>query len=62
MVFIFSRYGIGAALAFAVVTDLLAALTISGITFKAGFETLIIALFVYLGVWVAPLISTKLLS
>jgi hypothetical protein len=40
----------------------LAALTISGITFKAGFETLIIALFVYLGVWVAPLISTKLLS
>ncbi len=57
MVLIYSRYGLFAALIFAVVTDLLSALVIREISFKAGIETLIIALFVMLGVKVASYVS-----
>lgn len=47
-----------AALAFAVFTDLLSALVIKEISFKAGVETLIIALFVIVGVRAATYISS----
>jgi len=42
MVIIFNHYGLWAALAFAVLTDLLAALMMSAISWKASLETLII--------------------
>ena len=58
MVYIFSRYGLIAALAFAVFTDLLSALVIKEISFKAGIETLIIALFVIVGVRAASYVSS----
>ena len=61
MVLIFSRYGLIAALAFAVFTDVLSALAMREISLKAGIETLVIALFVLIGVKVAALsrIATK---
>lgn len=59
MVIIFHHYGLWAALAFAVFTDLLAALTMGAINWKASFETFIIALFVIAGVRVATIISAK---
>jgi hypothetical protein len=59
MVVIFRNYGIWAAMAFAVGTDLLAALMVGAISWKASVETLIIAVFVVLGVKVAGLISAK---
>ena len=57
MVLIYSRYGLLAALGFAVLTDLLSALVIKEISFKAGIETLIVALFVVVGVKVASYVS-----
>ena len=44
MVLIYSKYGLLAALGFAVLTDLLSALVIKEISIKAGVETLIVAL------------------
>ena len=51
----FQRYGLVAALALCVVTDFAAAFAMREINMKAGVETLIIALFVLLGVksWIA---------
>jgi hypothetical protein len=59
MVVIFRNFGLWAALAFAVVTDLAAALVMGAISWKASLETLIIAAFVIAGVKVAGLISAK---
>jgi hypothetical protein len=60
MVIVFHYYGLWAAMAFAVLTDLLAALIMSAISWKASLETLIIAVFVVVGVRAAGLISAKL--
>ena len=60
MVLIFKQYGLFAALGFCVLTDLGAALVMRQISFKAGLETFIIALFVILGVKVASIISSWL--
>ncbi|RLI79909.1 hypothetical protein DRP05_02310 [Archaeoglobales archaeon] len=57
MVLIYTRYGLLAALGFAVLTDLLSALVIKEISLKAGIETLIVALFVIIGVRVATYVS-----
>ncbi|RLI75350.1 hypothetical protein DRO97_03550, partial [Archaeoglobales archaeon] len=57
MVLIYSKYGLLAALGFAVLTDLLSALVIKEISIKAGVETLIVALFVIIGVRVASFVS-----
>ncbi|RUM34274.1 MAG: hypothetical protein DSY33_02610 [Archaeoglobus sp.] len=57
MVLVFNRYGLLAALAFAVLTDLLSALIIREISFKACVETLVIAIFVMIGVKVASYVS-----
>ncbi len=57
MALIFKEYGLFAALLFCVVTDLMAAVVMKGISFKAGVETLIIALFVIVGVKVASVVS-----
>jgi len=57
MVLIFRQWGLVAALGFCVLTDLGAALIMRGISLKAGLETLIIALFLILGVKVASWLS-----
>ncbi len=57
MVLIFARYGLMAALAFAVLTDFASALLMREISMKAGLETLIIALFVLIGVRIASIVS-----
>jgi len=60
MVLIFKQYGLFAALGFCVLTDLGASLVMRQISFKAGLETFIIALFVIIGVKVASIISSWL--
>ncbi len=57
MALIFARYGLVAALVFCVITDFGAAFAMREISMKAGMETLIIALFVLLGVKVASMVS-----
>jgi len=57
IVLVFSRYGLWGALAFCVMTDLGAAFFMKELSLKAGIETFIIAVFVILGVKVAPLIT-----
>lgn len=57
MVFIFSKFGVWGALALCVATDLGAALVMKEISLTAGLDTLIIALFVIIGVKLAPIIS-----
>ena len=57
MLFVFSKAGVWGALAVCVATDLGAALLMREISFSAGIETLIIAVFVITGVKTAPLIS-----
>lgn len=59
MILIFRQYGLWAALGFAVITDLVAALIMGAISWKASLETLIVALFVVAGVKAAGLISAK---
>ena len=60
MVVVFQRYGLWAALALAVITDVLAALIMGAIGWKSSFETFVIAAFVLAGVKVANLISARL--
>lgn len=57
MVLIFRHWGLWAALGFCVLTDFGAALLMRQVSLKAGLETLIIALFLILGVKVASWIS-----
>ena len=57
MVLIFAKFGIWGALAFCVLTDLGAALFMKEISPKAGIETLVIAIFVIIGVKVSPYIA-----
>jgi len=57
MVFVFSKFGVWGALSICVLTDLGAAFFMKEISMKAGLETFIIAVFVIIGVKVAPFIS-----
>jgi hypothetical protein len=57
MVFMFGKFGLWGALLFCVLTDFGAACIMSEISFKAAIETCVIALFVILGVKVAPFVS-----
>ena len=61
MVFVFNKFGVWGALVLCVATDFGAALIMKDISVKAGLETLIVALFVILGVKIAPLISGLLI-
>ncbi len=54
MALVFVRFGLWGALAFCVLTDLCAALILKEISMEAGIETLVVALFVIMGVKVAP--------
>ena len=58
MVWIFGQFGVVGALIFCVGTDMLAAYLLKSISYKAGFETIIIAAFVFAAVKVAPLITS----
>ena len=60
MVLIFKAYGLIVALGFCVLTDIGAAFVMRQISFKAGLETFIIAIFLILGVKVASIISSWL--
>jgi hypothetical protein len=54
MVVVLDHAGVAGALAFCVATDLLSALLLRELSLRAGLETAIIALFVLLGVKLAP--------
>ncbi len=56
MAIIFGRWGIVGALSFCILTDLLSSAVMSGIGIRAGVETLVVAVFVVVGVKVAPLV------
>ncbi|MBI9068264.1 MAG: hypothetical protein JEZ09_13305 [Salinivirgaceae bacterium] len=62
MVWVFAQFGVVGALIFCVGTDLLAAYLLKNISYKVGFETIIIAGFVFIAVKVAPLISGVLIT
>ena len=62
MVLIFAQWRIWGALAFCILTDLCAALFIKNISAKAGMETILIALFVILGVKLAPWITGMIIK
>ncbi len=62
MVFVFSKFGVLGALCVCVLTDIGAAFLMKEISLRAGLETFIIALFVILGVKIAPLVSTLLVG
>ena len=57
MVWVFAGFGLWGALAFCILTDLGAAFVMKEIDIRAGIETLVIAVFVIIGVKVAPLIT-----
>jgi hypothetical protein len=57
MVLIFAKFGLWGALAFCILTDMAAALVMKEINIRAGIETLVIAVFVIIGVKAAPLIT-----
>jgi len=56
MVWAFSRLGVTGALIFCIFTDFVCAYLLKEISFKASLETIIIALFVLVGVKIAPMI------
>lgn len=58
IVLIFAKFGLWGALAFCVLTDLGAAFIMRGLSIKAGIETFIIAIFVIIGVKVAPTVAS----
>ena len=62
MVLIFAKFGLWGALSFCVLTDLAAAYIIKEISIKAGIETFVIAIFVIIGVKIAPYITNILLK
>jgi hypothetical protein len=62
IVWTFNRYGVAAAVGFCVATDIVSALLLSGTGWKAPLETAVIAIFVLIGVKVAPVVSRLVLS
>ena len=57
MVLVFAKFGLWGALAFCILTDFGAAFVMKEISIRAGIETFIIAIFVIIGVKVAPFIT-----
>jgi hypothetical protein len=60
MVWIFGKFGVLGALLFAVATDFCAAVVFHKISLTAGVETLVIAVFVVVGVKMAPPVAKYL--
>lgn len=61
-VLIFSRFGLWGALAFCVITDLGAAFIMKELSASAGIETFVIAMFLIIGVKIAPYITNMLMK
>jgi hypothetical protein len=57
MVLVFGKFGVWGALAFCIMTDFGAAYFMKEISINAGIETLVIAIFVIIGVKMAPSIT-----
>ncbi|MCF8068586.1 MAG: hypothetical protein K9L30_08390 [Desulfobacterales bacterium] len=62
MVLVFGKTGIWRALAFCVLTDIGAAFFMKEISISAGIETLVIAVFVIIGVKIAPVFTSVLVK
>jgi hypothetical protein len=62
MVLIFAKFGLWGALAFCILTDLGAAFVMKEISIRAGIETFVIAIFVIIGVKVAPFITNMVVK
>ncbi len=62
MVLVFAKFGLWGALAFCVLTDLGAAFVIKEISIRAGIETFVIAMFIIIGVKVAPFVTNALMK
>jgi hypothetical protein len=62
IVLIFAKFGLWGALTFCVLTDLGAAFFMKELSVRAGIETLIVAVFVIIGVRIAPLITNLFLK
>ena len=62
MALVFAKFGLWGALAFCVLTDLGAAFVIKEISIRAGIETFVIAMFVIIGVKVAPFVANVLMK
>ena len=62
MVLIFAKFGLWGALAFCILTDLGAAFVMKEISIRAGIETFVIAVFVIIGVKVAPFITNMVVK
>jgi len=60
MVLIFAKFGLWGALTFCILTDIASASVMREISIKAGLETIIIAIFVIIGVKIAPFITNIL--
>jgi hypothetical protein len=60
--YVLSSYGVGPAVLVAAILDVGAALLVGSLSFKSGIELVIITLFVYAGMRIAPLISNSLIS
>ncbi|NCC73042.1 MAG: hypothetical protein EOM06_06555 [Sphingobacteriia bacterium] len=61
MVWIFSKFGLAMAFAFCILTDVACALILKEVSLKAGIETIVIALFVFLAVKAAPHIAETII-
>lgn len=57
IVLVFDKFGLFGALAFCVLTDLLSAWVMKEVDVRAGIETLVVAIFVIIGVKVAPYVT-----
>lgn len=62
MVFVFSNFGVWGAVLFCVGTDFAATFIMKEISKRAALETLVIALFVIIGVKIAPIISELIIG
>jgi hypothetical protein len=62
MVLVFAKFGLWGALSFCILTDLGAAFIMKEISIRAGIETFVIAVFVIIGVKVAPFITNMVVK
>ena len=60
--YVLSNYGLSAAVLFAAILDVGAALLVGSLSLKSGIELAIITLFVYAGMRIAPIISSFLVE
>ncbi|MCG8410110.1 MAG: hypothetical protein MI739_02375 [Bacteroidales bacterium] len=62
MVWVFAKFGLTGALLFCILTDLGCAFILKEINLKASIDTIVIAVFVFVAVKVAPVISNAIIK